>query len=159
MTATINIQMADQGTNGTTGKNGNNEVTAIRKIQSNIHSITQGNAKVLAGIIIGGMVMAASILPNAASADSPAGTGSIVSVSSRVAGIESLYANDADLQFPSVSRVTGMGIESLWANDSDLQFPSVSRVTGMGIESLYANDADLQFPSVRRVTGMGLGSL
>ena len=146
MTTASNIQMADHGTNGTTGKNDNNKEAVIMKIQSNIQSIIQGNAKVLAGIIIGGMVMAASILPTAASADSPAGS---VSASSGVSGIESLYANDSDLQFPSVKQVTGTGIESLFVDDSDLQFPSVKQITGMSIESLYANDSDLQFPSVK----------
>ena len=39
-----------------------------------------------------------------------------------------------------------MGIESLFANDSDLQFPSVGPVAG--IVSLFADDSDLQFPKV-----------
>ena len=122
MTTTTNIQTADNGSTGINNIN-NSKEAAIMQIRSNIQNVFQSNAKVLAGIIIGGMVMAASILPTAASADSLADAKSIVSVSSRVVGIESLYANDSDLQFPSVKQVTGMGIESLYGNDSDLQFP------------------------------------
>ena len=138
MTTTTNIQMAD---NGTTGKSNNNEETVIMKIQSNIQNIFQSNAKVLVGIAIGGMFVAASMLPGAVSADSSARA---VPVSSQVVGIESLYVDDSDLQFPSVRQ--SVGIESLYANDSDLQFPSVGPVAG--IVSLFADDSDLQFPKV-----------
>ena len=153
MTTTTNIQMAD---NGTTGKSNNNEETVIMKIQSNIQNIFQSNAKVLVGIVIGDMFVAASMLPGAVSADSSARA---VPVSSQVVGIESLYVDDSDLQFPSVRQ--SVGIESLYANDSDLQFPSVKLATGpaAGIKSLYANDSDLQFLSVKQVTGMGIESL
>ena len=128
MTAGTNIQMADHGT---IGEKDHNKEAVIMKFQSNIQNIFKSNIKVFAGIVIGGMVMAASILPVVASADSPARPASVVSVGSSVAGIESLYANDSDLRFPSLKRVTGVGIESLYANDSDLQFPSVRQATGM----------------------------
>ena len=65
MTTASNIQMSDRGT---AGMNTNKE-TAIMKIRSDIQGFIQNNAKVLAGIMAGGMIAAASIFPGAASAD------------------------------------------------------------------------------------------
>ena len=42
------------------------------RIQTNIRGIIQNNSKFLAGVIVGGMIAAASILPWGASAESPA---------------------------------------------------------------------------------------
>ena len=69
MTTATNIQIANHGS---TGKKDNDKEAVIMQIQSNIQGIIQNNAKVLAGIVVGGMIAAASIFPGNASADSPA---------------------------------------------------------------------------------------
>jgi len=67
MTTASNSQMADRGT---AGKSTNKE-SAMMKVRSNIQGIIRANAMVLAGIIIGVMIAAASMFPGSASAESP----------------------------------------------------------------------------------------
>ncbi len=81
MTTTTNLETASHGT---TGKNTNNEEMAIVKIQTNIRGIIQNNTKFLAGVIIGGMIAAASILPWSASAESPASPAADVDAASSI---------------------------------------------------------------------------
>ena len=70
MNTATNIQLADRGPNEI-NENSNNREATIMKARSNIQGIIQNNTKILAGIIVGGMMAAAYMPPGNASADIP----------------------------------------------------------------------------------------
>ena len=66
MATATNIQI--RGTQETRKSNNNSEASKMT-ITQNIHNIVRSNTKVLAGLVIGGMIAAASFLPGNTSAD------------------------------------------------------------------------------------------
>ena len=93
MKTAMNIQMTGAGANGNNSKM---EAT-IMKAQPNIQNIIQSNTKLLAGLVVGGMIAAASMLPGSASADNPARP--VGQVESAVLTPTSTTANVIDMDF------------------------------------------------------------
>ena len=79
MKTAMNIQTAAQATKGQNELNSKMEA-AIMAARTNIQSIIENKTQILAGIVVGGMMAAAFMLPGNASADNPAGpVGQVVS--------------------------------------------------------------------------------
>ena len=68
---TANGQTAEQATTGQ-GENNNKMEAAIMTAQNHIQGIIQNNKNILVGLVVGGAIAAASLLPGIASADNPA---------------------------------------------------------------------------------------
>ena len=107
MTTTSNIQVADNRITGNSENNSDKEA-AIMQIKSNIQNIFQSNAKVLAGLIVGGMILTASILPVGASADSPLIPIADIDAVSSTTKMEFPDIDDYDSLSPRVKSVTAM---------------------------------------------------
>ena len=107
MTTTSNIQVADNRITGNSENNSDKEAV-IMQIKSNIQNIFQSNAKVLAGLIVGGMILTASILPVGASADSPLIPIVEIDAVSSTTKMEFPGIDDYDSLSPRVKSVTAM---------------------------------------------------
>ena len=149
MTAITNIQTADNGITGN-NKNNNCQEAVVMQIKSNIQGIFQSNAKVLAGMIVGGMTLAASILPAGASADSPSIPSIDIDAASSITKMGCPDVDDYDTLAPRVKSVTNLEFPNV--DDYDTLLPRVKPVTGMEFPDV--DDFDILAPRVKQVTSM-----
>ena len=155
MATTTNIQMA---TNPATQEAGNkNEETTKMTIINNIQGIIRNNTKALTGIIIGGLIAAATILPGIASADElarPASDGAAAS-SITTTGLEFPSVDDYDSLIPNIKSVTNLEFPSV--DDYDSLVPSIKTVTNLEFPSV--DDYDSLVPSIKTVTNLEFPSV
>ena len=149
MTTANNIQMA---TNPANKENNKFEVQTKMTITDHINGIIRNNTKALTGIIIGGLIAAATILPGIASADElarPASDGAAAS-SITTTGLEFPSVDDYDSLTPNIKSVTNLEFPSV--DDYDSLVPSIKTVTNL--EFLSVDDYDSLVPSIKTVTNL-----
>jgi hypothetical protein len=150
MTTATNIQTA---TNPATQENNKFEVQAKMTITDHINGIIRNNTKTLTGIIIGGLIAAATILPGIASADELARPATETEAASSITVTTLNFPNvdDYDSLVPAIKTVTNLEFPSV--DDYDSLVPSIKNVTNLEFpnvddyDSLLKTITNLEFPS------------
>jgi len=150
MTTATNIKMAN---NPATQENNKFEVQAKMTITNHINGIIRNNTETLTGIIIGGLIAAATILPGIASADVLArpATETEASSSITVTNLEFPSVDDYDSLVPAIKSATAMSFPNV--DDYDSLVPAIKSVTAMSFlnvndyDSLLKTITTLEFPS------------
>jgi len=149
---TANGQTAEQATTGQ-GENNNKMEAAIMTAQNHIQGIIQNNKNILVGLVVGGAIAAASLLPGIASADNPARP--VGQVESSVFIPASSTANVIDMDFlePGFYDSKLINTNTGSAMDLDLLDPGVYDVKLARTSSVWESDGvdpyeNVEFKSV-----------
>jgi hypothetical protein len=146
MKTAMNIQMATQESTGQ-NENNNKMEAAIMTVQNHIQGIVQNKTQILAGIVVGGMMAVAFMLPGNASADNSARPLSQVESSVFVPASSTANVIDMDFLEPGFYDAKLARTSSVWESDGvdpyeNVEFKSVISNTGS------AMDLDLLDPGV-----------
>jgi hypothetical protein len=149
-------QMAEQETTGQ-NENNNKMEAAIMTVQNHIQGIIQNKTQILAGMVVGGMMAVAFMLPGNASADSPARPVGQVESSFFVPASNTAYATDMDFLEPGFYNkliIANTGT----AYDMDLLDPGIYDAKLARTSSVWESDGvdpyeDVEFKSVISSTG------
>ena len=154
MTAAKNIQMATSPANK---ENNKFEVQTKMTITDHINGILRTNTKTLTGIIIGGLIAAATILPGIASADELARPATETEAASSITltNLEFPNVDDYDSLVPAIKSVTNLEFPSV--DDYDSLVPSIKSVTNLEFPSV--DDYDSLVPAIKSVTNLEFPSV
>ena len=122
METAMNIQTAAQATKGQ-NENNNKMEAAIMTVQNHIQGIIQNKTQILAGLVVGGIMAVAFMLPSNASADDPARPLGQVESSAFVPASNTGNATDMDFLDPGFYDAKLISTNTGSAMDMDLLDP------------------------------------
>ncbi len=163
MKTAMNIQTAAQKTTGQNELNSKMEA-AIMTAKSNIQNIIENKTQILAGIVVGGMMAVAFMLPGNASADNPARPVGQVESSVFIPASTTANSIDMDILEPGfydsklVRNSTGHGF------DMDLLDPGIYNAKLVRTSSVWESDGvdpyeNIALKSVRTGSAMDMDLL
>ncbi len=159
MKTAMNIQMATQETTGQ-NENNNKMEAAIMTIKN----IIQNKTQILAGLVVGGMMAVAFMLPGAASADNSARPLSQVESSVFIPGSTTANVIDMDIIDPGFYDAKLISNNRAHGFDMDLLDPGIYDAKLVGTSSVWESDGvdpyeNVALKSVRNGSAMDMDLL